>query len=328
VITLYDADRCPYCARVRIALAEKGVEYETVEIDLDDRPAWIYEKNPLGRVPVLEEDTFVLPESAVINEYLESAIPSRRCGRLIAAERALGRLLVFRFDQLSKPYYALRREEDGARERLDAELAKLNAVLDAQPYLSGREYGLADIAYVPWIVRARDRMGVDVGRFGALPAGSSSCRNVLPSRPSWTSSPLCEGPAAARVPTRRADVGAAARRASGHDLSARASTAAGRRWTTGRPRSRTRSTASSRRRRVDGRLLRAGAGAGAPERVRGSARRLAADADSPERRAGRADTIELIRRKGRTASGGHGAEAVRRSRERRSVAACTAIPTR
>jgi len=168
VITLYDADRCPYCARVRIALAEKGVEYETVEIDLDDRPSWIYEKNPLGRVPVLEEDTFVLPESAVINEYLEERYPEPALWPVDAAERGLGRLLVFRFDQLSKPYYALRREEDGAAERLDAELAKLNAVLDAQPYLSGRGYGLADIAYVPWIVRARDRMGVDVGRFGAL----------------------------------------------------------------------------------------------------------------------------------------------------------------
>jgi RNA polymerase-associated protein len=168
VITLYDADRCPYCARTRIALAEKGIEYETVEIDLDDRPSWIYEKNPLGRVPVLEEDAFVLPESAVINEYLEERYPEPPLWPADAAERSLGRLLVFRFDQLSRPYYALRREEDGARERLDAELAKLNAVLEAQPYLSGRAFGLADIAYVPWLVRARDRMGVDLGRFAAL----------------------------------------------------------------------------------------------------------------------------------------------------------------
>jgi glutathione S-transferase len=168
VITLYDADRCPFCARVRIALVEKGVEYETVEIDLDDRPSWIYEKNPLGRVPVLEDDAFVLPESAVINEYLEERYPEPALWPADAAERAFGRLLVFRFDRLSKPYYALRREEDGARERLDAELAKLNAVLDAQPYLSGRAYGLADIAYLPWIVRARDRLGVELGSFGAL----------------------------------------------------------------------------------------------------------------------------------------------------------------
>jgi glutathione S-transferase len=168
VITLYDADRCPYCARTRIVLAEKGIEYETVEIDLDDRPAWIYEKNPLGRVPVLEEDAFVLPESAVINEYLEERYPEPPLWPDDPGDRAFGRLLVFRFDQLSKPYYALRRGDDGARERLDAELAKLNAVLDARPYLSGREFGLADAAYIPWMVRARDRMGVELGSFSAL----------------------------------------------------------------------------------------------------------------------------------------------------------------
>jgi glutathione S-transferase len=168
VITLYDADRCPYCARTRIVLAEKGIEYETVEIDLDDRPAWIYEKNPLGRVPVLEEGEFVLPESAVINEYLEERYPEPPLWPEDPGERAFGRLLVFRFDQLSKPYYALRRREDGAAERLNAELAKLNAVLDARPYLSGRDFGLADVAYVPWIVRARDRMGLELGAFGAL----------------------------------------------------------------------------------------------------------------------------------------------------------------
>ena len=168
MITLYDADRCPYCARTRIALAEKGVEHETVQIDLDDRPSWIYEKNPLGRVPVLEDDAFVLPESAVINEYLEERYPEPALWPADAAERAFGRLLVFRFDQLSKPYYALRRGEEGAAERLDAELAKVNAALDARPFLSGREFGLADVAYVPWLLRARDRMGVQLGAFLAL----------------------------------------------------------------------------------------------------------------------------------------------------------------
>jgi len=168
VITLYDADRCPYCARVRIVLAEKGIEYETVEVDLDDRPAWIYEKNPLGRVPVLEEDTFVLAESAVIDEYLDDRYPEPSLWPADAAERALRRMLVFRFDELSKPYYALRRGADGARERLDAALATLEAVLQGQRFLSGREFGLADVAYVPWILRARDRMDVDLERFPAL----------------------------------------------------------------------------------------------------------------------------------------------------------------
>jgi glutathione S-transferase len=170
VITLYDADRCPYCARVRIALAEKGIEYETVEIDLSDRPSWLYEKNSLGRVPVLEEDDFVLSESAVINEYLEERYPEPPLWPADARERALARLLVFRFDELSKPYYALRREDEGAGEAFDAALARLDALLDERPYLTGSEFGLADVAYVPWILRARDRMGVDVGRFSAVAA--------------------------------------------------------------------------------------------------------------------------------------------------------------
>jgi glutathione S-transferase len=168
VITLYDADRCPYCARVRIVLAEKGVEYETVEVDLDDRPAWIYEKNPLGKVPVLEDDAFVLPESEVINEYLEERYPEPALWPADPAERAQGRLLVHRFDSLSRPYYALRRGEEEARERLHEQLASLDDILAGRPYLTGRDFGLADAAYLPWILRAESNLGVDLDDHRAL----------------------------------------------------------------------------------------------------------------------------------------------------------------
>ena len=168
MLTLYDADRCPYCARVRIVLAEKGLEHETVIVDLDDRPAWIYEKNPLGRVPVLEEDAFVLPESAVINEYLEERYPEPPLWPADPAERAAGRLLVERFDQLSRPYYALRRGDEDARERLGDELAKLDGTLAARPFLTGREFGLADAAYLPWILRAETMLCVDLDPYPAL----------------------------------------------------------------------------------------------------------------------------------------------------------------
>jgi glutathione S-transferase len=162
VLTLYDADRCPYCARVRIVLAEKGVEYEPVYVDLGDRPAWIYDKNPLGRVPVLEEDGFVLPESVVIMEYLEERYPEPPLWPADPAGRAVGRLLVERFDRLSSPYYALRRGDEGARSRLDERLVELDALLEEGPFLTGREFGLADAAYLPWILRARANLGVDL----------------------------------------------------------------------------------------------------------------------------------------------------------------------
>jgi glutathione S-transferase len=163
VPTLYTADRCPYAARARIALAEKGIAYDAVELDLDDRPAWIYEKNPLGTVPVYEEDEgLVLPESLVIMEYLEERFPEPALWPADPAERALGRLWLDRFDdRLGDAYYAARRGD--GREQLDARLAELDRALEEQPWLSGREYGLADIGYVPWILRGLERFELELG---------------------------------------------------------------------------------------------------------------------------------------------------------------------
>jgi glutathione S-transferase len=169
-LVLYNAARCPYAARVRIVLAEKGVEFETVEIDLSDRPAWLYEKNPAGRVPVLEEDDRPLAESAVIMEFLEERYPEPPLLPPDPADRAAVRLLIFRDHDLTGPYYALRREEDGAAEQLDAALARLDVRLYEQDYLGGAEYGLADIALVPWVLRARDMLGVNLNGYPSLGA--------------------------------------------------------------------------------------------------------------------------------------------------------------
>jgi RNA polymerase-associated protein len=169
VITLYSAARCPYAARARIVLAEKGIDHEIVEIDLSDRPGSLYEKNPTGRVPVIEEDDgSPLPESAVIMEFIEERYPEPALLPADPADRAAVRLLIFRDGDLTSPYYALRRGEDGAREQLDAALARFDALLAEQPYLSGAEYGLADIALVPWFLRARDMLGVELEDFAAL----------------------------------------------------------------------------------------------------------------------------------------------------------------
>lgn len=167
-LVLYDAPRCPYCARVRIVLAEKGVEHEVVEVDLADRPAWLYAKNATGRVPVLEEDDAPLPESAVIMEFLEERYPEPPLLPADPAERALARLAIHRADELTTPYYAVRRGEDGARERLDEQLRRLDALLAERPFLGGASYGLADVAYVPWLLRARDGLDVSLAEFPAL----------------------------------------------------------------------------------------------------------------------------------------------------------------
>jgi glutathione S-transferase len=168
VITLYDAARCPFCARVRIVLAEKGLAYEMVEVDLADRPGWLYDLNPTGKVPVLDEDSWILPESAVISEYLNERYPEPPLWPDDPGMRAAGRLLVFRFDDFSKPYYALRRGEDGAQQRFEEELTALDSVLTGMSWLSGRSFGLADVAFLPWLLRARDLLGVDLAPWQAL----------------------------------------------------------------------------------------------------------------------------------------------------------------
>ena len=175
-MTLYDAPRCPYCARVRIVLAEKGVPYESTVIDLANRPPWLLERNPPdGRVPVLEEEGWVLPESAVVDEYLEERYPEPPLLPADAGARAAARLLVFRFDDFGDAYYALRRGEAGADADLAAELTALDALLAATPFLTGPEFGLADISYLPWLLRLRDLMGVSLEPYPAVRGWIETC---------------------------------------------------------------------------------------------------------------------------------------------------------
>ncbi len=162
---LYDAARCPYCARVRIALAEKGIAYQPVEIDLSNRPDWIYELNTTGRVPVLD-DTFVLPESAVIMGYLEERYPEPALLPGDPRERARAHLLVSRFsDNLGDDYYRFRRGED-------------NRVIERLEVLEVGQSLFADIAYAPWVIRARDLLNVE------LPTRVNEWLDELTERPS------------------------------------------------------------------------------------------------------------------------------------------------
>jgi glutathione S-transferase len=76
---LYDAGRAPNPRRVRIFLAEKGIEVPLVPIDLGrlehKAPAFIA-VNPLKRTPALElDDGTVLTESIAICRYFEELHP-------------------------------------------------------------------------------------------------------------------------------------------------------------------------------------------------------------------------------------------------------------
>jgi glutathione S-transferase len=74
-LTLVSHHLCPYVQRAVIALRERQVPYERIDVDLADKPSWFNALSPLGKTPVLKAGEVAIFESAVILEYLEETQP-------------------------------------------------------------------------------------------------------------------------------------------------------------------------------------------------------------------------------------------------------------
>src|SRR3981189_1632597 len=93
-LQLYSFELCPFAHRVRLALAEKGVAAEPIEIDLKNKPASFVRISPHGRVPLWLRGGAKRWESAIINEYLEEVFPAPPLMPASLADRALARVWV------------------------------------------------------------------------------------------------------------------------------------------------------------------------------------------------------------------------------------------
>lgn len=77
VMKLYSGDLSPYSARVRMQIYAKGLENEVVlERPRDFGTPAFRQRSPIGRIPVLDIDGDLMPESDVIAEYLEEVFPT------------------------------------------------------------------------------------------------------------------------------------------------------------------------------------------------------------------------------------------------------------
>jgi glutathione S-transferase len=96
---LYHLPLSPYARKVRLVLAEKRLPVELhVEKPWDRRPEYL-ELNPAGTVPTLVEDNgMVIPDSAVICEYLDEAYPENPLMGDTIVERVEVRRLAAWFD--------------------------------------------------------------------------------------------------------------------------------------------------------------------------------------------------------------------------------------
>ena len=76
-LVLHGSRYSVYLRIARLALAEKGVSYERVEVNpfAPDVPAAYLALHPFGRVPTLVHDGFALYETTAITRYLDRAFP-------------------------------------------------------------------------------------------------------------------------------------------------------------------------------------------------------------------------------------------------------------
>jgi glutathione S-transferase len=164
LIELFSASVCPFAHRCRLALLEKQVPFEVVDIDLRNKPAWYRDINPDEAVPALRQGDFVLRESLIINEYIDELAPEPALMPASPQERAMARWWIDFADTRFVPlfYQLLKAQEEEERlaiqERLLTVLGTIDTELkrrhqDAAPYWFGGEVGLTDIAFYPWFER-------------------------------------------------------------------------------------------------------------------------------------------------------------------------------
>jgi glutathione S-transferase len=97
--TLLHLPLCPYSRKIRLALAEKHLPFETRIEKVWERRSEFLELNPAGQVPVLLEDNgLAIPDSSVIGEYLDEAYPDMPLYGTTLAERVEVRRLLAWFD--------------------------------------------------------------------------------------------------------------------------------------------------------------------------------------------------------------------------------------
>jgi glutathione S-transferase len=104
MLTLYHYDRSTAAQRVRLALEEKGIPWQSVIVDtargdVESLPEDYHRLNPKGLVPVIIHDGAAIPESLVILEYLEDALDGAPLRPASPAERARMRLWMRKIDE-------------------------------------------------------------------------------------------------------------------------------------------------------------------------------------------------------------------------------------
>lgn len=180
--------RCPYVQRAVIALSEKGVPFERIDIDLANKPDWFQKLSPLGKTPVLVVGQHAIFESAVILEYLEEA-QAKPLHPRDPLERAEHRGWIEFGSTVLGDIAGLYGATDEAAfkakaAQLEQRFARLEARVVAEPWFDGADFSLVDAVFGP-VFRYFDVFD-GIGDFGILSGKPKIARwrKSLAARPS------------------------------------------------------------------------------------------------------------------------------------------------
>jgi glutathione S-transferase len=161
--TLYRAITCNFCHRSEIAFAVKGVDIDTVDIDLVDRPDWYMTKSSRGSVPLLEWGDLAIHPSNVINEWIDERWPDPPLFPADPTQRAAARMWIEWWNDGPCPAYErrlmnVRPERDGPlTDALVGQLTEMERRLEARGYVDGYwlgdSLGIVDATAAPMFVR-------------------------------------------------------------------------------------------------------------------------------------------------------------------------------
>ncbi len=148
-----DTKRAPNPRKMRIYLAEKGLDLPVKQLDLragEQRTPEFLKKNPFAGVPVLElDDGTVIAESLAIMEYLEEIYPNPPLIGADPVTRALVRMWERRIEigvylPASRMVLSKGEVSEHARKTLVARLALVNDGLQGREWVAGH-FSIADI---------------------------------------------------------------------------------------------------------------------------------------------------------------------------------------
>jgi glutathione S-transferase len=159
-LEIYSAALCPFAHRARLTLLEKGLPFQLIEIDLQNKPANFKDISPYGKVPVLKHGEHRVWESAIINEYLEETFPEPPLLPKEPIQRAQARIWINfadtrLFATTGKLLYMYSRDPQqqttGLKELAEQLLfIEHEAMVEDGPYWLGKDLSLVDLTYYPW----------------------------------------------------------------------------------------------------------------------------------------------------------------------------------